>query len=235
MGALEEIRQMQQSGMGETEIIARLQEQGVPYREISEALAQSRIKSAVEDQANNSSSVSPQPNQENEQAMMNQSDYQNSEIQPRQEAMQVQGMQPSLMQQQAQPEQQEYYPQYDQSASAPTGYEQNPQGYDYSSAALSSDTITEISEQIISEKLSDVRKKMEKLVSMKTELEAKTESIEERLKRIEKIIDSLQSSVLRKVGDYVTNVDDIKRELVETQKTIGKVLGSRHIKEEHKK
>ena len=60
----------------------------------------------------------------------------------------------------------------------------------------------------------------------KTEIDARTESIEERLKRIEKIIDSLQVSVLRKVGDYVTNVDDIKKELIETQKTIGKVLSS---------
>ena len=128
------------------------------------------------------------------------------------------------------------FPAYNQNTQAQTagGYDYSQQGYDYTSAALSSDTITEISEQIVSEKLSDIRKKMEKLISMKTEMEAKTESIEERLKRIEKIIDSLQSSVLRKVGDYVTNVEDIKRELIETQKTMGKALGSKH-QTEHKK
>ena len=230
MGTLEEIQQMQMSGMNENEIVSRLQEQGVPYREISESLAQARIKAAVEGQTNGSIPTAPTADQSTEQAMNNQAD-QSTFIQP------PQGMQPSLMQQQMQPETgqpQEYFPAYDQSAQQ-GNYDYNQQGYDYTSAALSSDTITEISEQIVSEKLSDVRKKMEKLISMKTELEAKTESIEERLKRIEKIIDSLQSSVLRKVGDYGTNVEDIKRELVETQKTIGKAIGSKHIKDEHKK
>ena len=127
---------------------------------------------------------------------------------------------------------QEYFPSYDsggqqQSSQAQGNYEYpQQQGYDYTSSAVSSDTITEISEQIVSEKLSDVRRKMEKIISSKTELDAKTEAIEERLKRIEKIIDTLQTSVLRKVGDYVTNVEDIKKELVETQKTMGKVLGT---------
>ncbi|MEK6836617.1 MAG: hypothetical protein AABX94_03040, partial [Nanoarchaeota archaeon] len=90
-------------------------------------------------------------------------------------------------------------------------------------------------EQIVSEKLTDVRKKMEKMSLFKTEFETKTEAMEERLKRIEKIIDTLQSSVLRKVGDYVTNVEDLKHEMIETQKTFAKVLGSKHHKEEHKK
>ncbi len=229
MGTLEEIQQMQMSGMGETEIIARLQEQGVSYREISESLAQARIKAAVEGQANNSMPMAPPADQVTEQAMLNQMD-------PNMNIQAPQGMQPSLLQApQSQGEQQEYFPQYDQNAQQSAGgYDSGQQGYDYTSAALSSDTITEISEQIVSEKMSDIRKKMEKLISMKTELEAKTESIEERLKRIEKIIDTLQSSVLRKVGDYVTNVEDIKRELVETQKTMGKVLGSKH-QTEHKK
>ena len=232
MGTLEEIQQMQMSGMGETEIIARLQEQGVPYREISESLAQARIKAAVEGQANGSLPMAPPADQATEQAMINQLDP-NMNLSP------TQGMQPSLLQapqSQNEPEQQEYFPAYNQNTQAQTagGYDYSQQGYDYTSAALSSDTITEISEQIVSEKLSDIRKKMEKLISMKTEMEAKTESIEERLKRIEKIIDSLQSSVLRKVGDYVTNVEDIKRELIETQKTMGKALGSKH-QTEHKK
>ncbi|MEK6846808.1 MAG: hypothetical protein AABY16_01430 [Nanoarchaeota archaeon] len=223
MSTLEEIQQMQQSGMNETEIIARLQEQGISYREISESLAQARIKAAVEGQANGSMPLAPPADQTAEQAMINQLDP-NMNISP------PQGMQPSLLQSpqaQVESEQQEYFPAYDQNTQTAGGYDYSQQGYDYTSAALSSDTITEISEQIVSEKLSDIRKKMERLISIKTELEAKTESIEERLKRIEKIIDSLQSSVLRKVGDYVTNVDDIKKELIETQKTIGKAIGSK--------
>lgn len=142
---------------------------------------------------------------------------------------------PNEMQQQGQEYSQGYNqdPGYQQQEQPQQQYQQQ-QNYDYSSGGLSSDTIMEISEQVVSEKLSDVRKKLEKMASFKTELETKTESIEDRLKRIEKIIDSLQASVLRKVGDYVTNVEDIKKELIETQKTIGKAMGSKH-HQEHKK
>ncbi len=234
MGNLEEIQQMQQSGMSEAEIISKLQEQGVQYRDISEALAQNRIKAAVEGDFNNTAPLADQSADQFSASFANA----NPNLQP------PQGMQPSILQ--TSPQQQggmgggeqssgEYFPAYDQNAQQTGGnydYSQQ-QGYDYTSAALSSDTITEISEQIVSEKMSDVRKKMEKLINMKTELEAKTDSMEERLKRIEKIIDTLQASVLRKVGDYVTNVEDIKRELIESQKTFAKALGSKHT--EHKK
>ena len=228
MGTLEEIQQMQQSGMSEAEIISKLQEQGIPYRDISESLAQNRIKAAVEGNFNGSL---PPTEPTADQFTSN-----NNFESPNPNAQAPQGMQPSLLQGTPQAEsgdqQQEYFPAYDTGAQTTGNYSQ--QGYDYNSAALSSDTITEISEQIVSEKMSDIRKKMEKLINMKTELESKTEAMEERLKRIEKIIDTLQSSVLRKVGDYATNVEDIKRELIESQKTFAKALGSKH-QAEHKK
>jgi len=104
------------------------------------------------------------------------------------------------------------------------GYEYQPyESYEYQ-GGISPDTITEISEQVVSERISELRKHLEKVVDFKTTMEAKTESIEERLKRIEKIIDTLQSSVLRKVGDYVTNIEDIKKELIETQKSFTKLV-----------
>lgn len=226
MGTLEDIQQMQQTGMSEAEIISKLQEQGIAYRDISEALAQNRIKAAVDGEFNQT----PPADQSADQFSASFANA-NPNLQP------PQGMQPSILQTSNQQEaggeqaQQEYFPAYNQNAQqAQTAgnYDYSQQGYDYTSAALSSDTITEISEQIVSEKMSDIRKKMEKLINMKTELEAKTEAMEERLKRIEKIIDTLQSSVLRKVGDYVTNVEDIKRELIESQKTFAKALGSKH-------
>lgn len=214
MSVLEDVQQMQAEGMEESVIIARLQEQGVPYRDISDAIAQSKIKAAVEGTGGGTD--------------------QNTSFMDSGTAPQAPlGMQPSIMQNPDGQDKEEYFPAYAQNApTANQTYEYGQGGYEYNSAALSSDTIAEISEQIVSERLSDMRKKMEKIISSKTELDAKTESIEERLKRVEKIIDTLQVSILRKVGDYVTNVEDIKKELVETQKTIGRALGSRH---EHKK
>lgn len=216
MGVLEDIQQMQAQGVDEATIINTMQSRGISYRDISEALSQSKIKAAVEGQYSNQN-----PNY-----------LETTSVPQAPEGMQT-GMQASIMQNPQNQESGEYFPAYDPNAQVQQpGYDygQNSQsgGYDYNSASLSSDTITEISEQIVSEKLTDVRKKMERLISSKTELDARTDSIEERLKRIEKIIDTLQTSVLRKVGDYVTNVDDIKKELIETQKTIGKVLGTKH-------
>jgi len=215
MGLLEEIQRMRDMGMQENEIVSRLQEAGNSYRAISEAISQGKIKQAIED-----------PGPEQFPPVQN-------EMTP--EEMNSQNMDQSILppiQQEGQVEKtpnQEYFSEYNQNPSQ-EGYSQSP---DYNQGALSSDTIMEISEQIVSEKLSDVRKKLEKMSSFKVELETKTEAIEERLKRIEKIIDTLQTSILRKVGDYVTNVEDIKHELIETQKTFAKALGSKH--QEHKK
>jgi len=91
-------------------------------------------------------------------------------------------------------------------------------------AALSSDTITEISEQVVSEKLSAVTEALENVLDLKTTMESKIDYMDERLKRIEGIIDRLQLSILQKVGDYVTNVNDMKTELAETQKSFKALL-----------
>ncbi len=216
MGLLEEVQRMRQTGLQDDEIVLKLQEQGNPYRAISEAMSQSKIKQAIEEPE---IPLPPMPSD----SQMPQQEYQEQNMQQ---------MQPSMPMQQEPQNQQEYFSGYNPESQAQNTQQPN---YEYSQG-LSSDTIMEISEQIVSEKLSDVRKKLEKMSNFKTELETKTEAIEDRLKRIEKIIDTLQASVLRKVGDYVTNVEDIKTELIETQKTFAKVLGHRHNdRHEHKK
>jgi hypothetical protein len=90
--------------------------------------------------------------------------------------------------------------------------------------AMSSDVITEISEQVVSEKLSAMQDKLEKALDFRTIAETKISSLNERLRRIEQILDRLQLSILQKVGDYVNDVKDIKNELIETQRTFGKVV-----------
>ena len=217
MGALEEVKKMQQQGMQEMEIIELLQQQGSSYKDISDALAQSKIKAAIE-------APFTEPIQENNfepEAMPENNNFQENSPAPV-------GMQASMLQPQGEENPDTNYFQPENSAyNNQQNYSQPVAQYDYGTQ-LSTDTITEISEQIVSERLSEMRKKMEKIIDFKTTIEAKTESIEERLKRIEKIIDTLQSSVLRKVGDYMTNVEDIKKELIETQKSFGKLTEMRH-------
>jgi len=103
------------------------------------------------------------------------------------------------------------------------GYDQ----YQPYQETMSSDVITEISEQVVTEKLASIVDKIEKVISFKTTAEAKISSLNERLKRIEQIIDRMQISIMQKVGEYVGDVKDIKREMIETQKSFKKLSGGR--------
>jgi len=236
MSTLEQVKQMQSQGIGEEQIVQNLQGQGINYREISEALSQSKITAAVEAPVNGVQEVPPglPPPQSQEQMAPMPSSAESSQVQeisapsPIGAQDPAAGMQQSIMQT-SQGEQQPYsqeeqIPEYDYSAGGEAGYSEYQPYAGGGGGEISSDTITEISEQLISEKFSDVRKHLEKVIDFKNSFETKIESMDERLKRMEKIIDTLQSSVLRKVGDYVTNVDDIKKELISTQKSLSKMV-----------
>ena len=118
-------------------------------------------------------------------------------------------------------EQQTYTEPYSQ-----TGYQNNQPAYPQyqQSYSMSPDTITEISEQVASEKLSQIKDELEKILDFRSTIESKISYLDERLKKIEKIIDRLQLSVLQKVGEYVNNVSDLKNEVVETQKSFKSLL-----------
>jgi chromosome segregation ATPase len=97
-------------------------------------------------------------------------------------------------------------------------------GQQYSSYSPSTDTITEISEQVVSEKLSRIKGDIEKLLDLKSTIDTKIDFLDQRLKRIEATIDKLQLAILQKVGEYVNNVQDLKTNLDETQKSFKSLL-----------
>jgi len=244
---------MQQQGITEDQIIKSLQDRGVPYKEISESLSQSKIKAAVEEPPSEPAIQEQEIIPATSQAVPTAPTAQAPPPQPSSPET-IPGMQRSMLQ--SSPEES---PQITQEYTPPTqipqpgGYvgEEGPYGgqyeyqpYEYAATgAISPDTITEIAEQVASEKIMEIRKSLEKVIDFRTTIEAKTESIDERLKRIEQIIGTLQSSVLRKVGDYVTNIEDIKKELIETQKSFSKFIPqtrkhksrTTHHKKAHKK
>jgi hypothetical protein len=92
---------------------------------------------------------------------------------------------------------------------------------------MSSDVITEISEQIVNERLSVLHEKIEKILDMKTVVEANMTNLNDRLKRMEKIVDQMQVSILKKVGEYMTDIQDVKQELEETQKSFVAIQNTR--------
>ena len=148
------------------------------------------------------------------------------------------GMQPSMLsaeteapQQAPIPEEQAYAPQsqaqYNYAPESYQDYSQEGSQYSYApqASAESSDVISEIAEQIVSEKTSLMKNEIDKIKDFRTTTEAKIEGLAERLQRIEKTIDRLQLSILQKVGDYVSNVESLKTELVETQKSFKALHG----------
>jgi hypothetical protein len=218
MSTLEEVKSMQEQGMQEDQIIQSLQTRGVSYRNISEALAQSKIKAAVENSASEPNTIPPQ------QPPIPISPIQQT-ADPSSSPEAIPGMQQSIMQtspQSTTEPTQEYIPMPEGEFQYTDQYQYQP--YEYAGGGISSDTITEISEQVVAERMMEIRKSLEKVTDFKTNIETKTEAIEERLRRLEEVINALQSSVLRKVGDYMTNVSDIKKELIETQKTFTKLV-----------
>jgi|SRR3989344_66569 len=100
------------------------------------------------------------------------------------------------------------------------------ENYQQYSPSINIETISEIAEQAVIEKISIVKNKMEKLAESQNLLESNLLNIDERLKRMEKIIDRLQLSILQKVGESITNIEDLKNEMMETQKTFKSLISN---------
>lgn len=217
MALLEEIKKMRDEGAGEDEIINSLQEKGINPGAIQEAFAQEKIKKAV----------SSSQQEEMEPSLM-----QNSNIPSPQgnfytpKAVEENYYAPSPMQEEysvPEPSQQpqEYYPQ--------EGY----QDY-YSEGESSSDLIIEVAEQVFSEKIKKLTSKIDELVNFMNLTQAKVANTEERLKRIEKIIDNLQIKILEKVSSYGENISEIKKEMSMMQDSFGKIVNTALEKKHHK-
>lgn len=101
----------------------------------------------------------------------------------------------------------------------------------YSSGGNSSLTI-EIAEQVFMEKIRKTEKKLNEVIEFKTISQSKLENIENRLKRMENVIDKLQIDILREVGSYGKNLDTMKKEINMIEDSFGKV--AKH-KNSHKK
>ena len=228
MGIFEEIKKMQDMGKSDQDIILLLQESGYGIKEASDAVAQARIKQAVSSQQD--PTIVPQyENQDQEmmQSIVNQPSQIPAPIVQEEQKVQPQQQYPQYQQEQQYQTQQEQQMQY-------SNQDYNQQYQQYDSSSSSADVITEIAEQIVSEKMSVLRKQLEIIIDLKNTNEAKLISIDERLKRLEKVIDHIQLSILQKVGEYVTNVEDIKKEMIESQKSFKTLLGSKGHKTDFK-
>jgi DNA-binding transcriptional MerR regulator len=120
-------------------------------------------------------------------------------------------------------------------------YPQPQQGQEdyYSPGESDTSTIIEISEQVFSEKIQTLQKKIEEVAEFKVLAESKMSNLLERIKNVEKIINNLQISILKKVGSYGGNLENIKNEMSMMQDSFRKMVNpiAKHagIKPHHKK
>lgn len=217
MGNLEKVMQMKIQGFSENEIAKQLQSEGVSPKEISDAINQSKIKQAV-------AGFNEEP-EEMQPSMMGTALSEYNLPSPKQNIPSPNFQeQAEYVPQESQYQQEDYPPQENYSQQNYQNYpqEQGYGGYPQTSES-SADSIIEISEQVFSEKIKNFQKQMTELIEFKTISQTKLENIEERLRRMEKMFDQLQISIIEKVGSYGKNLDYLKKEVEMVEDSFSKI------------
>ena len=226
MAVLEKVIEMQTRGIPEQDIIKQLRDGGASPQEINDAINQAKVKQAVSpqdnlQQAQNPSAQAPQempqpPQQEMQQSIMQQ--------QPQTQApltQEIPQQQPQAPQEMPQPPQQEQ-PYYSEQPQAYSGQEYYPE-QQYQSI-IDTDTITEIAEQVVSEKFQEFEKKTGDLATFKNQTQDKLQDLDDRLKRIEASIDKLQQAVIGKIGEFGESTAAIHKDLDALHSTTSKLM-----------
>ena len=211
MGILEQVMQMREQGMPDREIVSQLQEQGASPKTINDALNQANIKSAVGNamggmesmQYNGDNAPSPQG-------------FERYSPGPQENAE-------DLYIPQAQTPPQQYS--YPDSGTQEYAYAESYPGAQYS-VGTDADMMVEIAQQVFGEKIKKIQNQIEDLNEFKALYQAKTDGIYERLKRIESIMDRLQSAILERIGSYGAGIESVKKELSMMQDTYGKIVNA---------
>lgn len=230
MGVLEKISRMRDEGHTDEDIASQLKEKGVSPKEINDAFNQAKIKSAVSEGQDFGDFEVPQQNQspQSSQSPPTSPGSQDQDEGYYQESQNEYEEDPYT----PQPIQEEQYSQYPSQSQGYDEYspQQNQGDYypqeQYSYGSANTDTIIEISEQVFSEKIERIRKKIEDFEEFRVLSETKLQNISERLKRIESIIDKLQISILDKIGSYGDNLSSIKKEMSMMQDSFRKITDS---------
>lgn len=222
---LDQVKEMKRRGLTEEQITQQLREWGLKPLEISQALEQSNIKAAVfpEETAERPGELmQTQPSAQG---------YPEEVTEPFQ--TESEEMQLSVMNQAQIPQE----PMFQQRAEQPTeeapeyiyptpqSYEDYPEYQPYQ-AEMAPEIITEIAESIVEEKTFKIKREINSIKNFQETAERKIKNIDERLKKIEEIIERLQASILGKIGSYGQNLQDIKKEMETMQQSFSKALPS---------
>lgn len=217
METLNQVIEFQKQGMNDGEIYQRLRNMGISPKEIQDSVAHAKIKNAVYEQESQINSEQNISAAEYNQQYPPEDQDQNYQGYP-QEEPQKQPSQATTYEEQ--PQAQEYQDNY--YAQSPQAYQE--QGYYPPQTTASSETISEIAEQIVTEKISELKKETGDISSFKTKIQDKVSDIDERLKRIENSIDKLQQAVIGKIGEFGENTEIIQRDIENLHGTVSKLM-----------
>lgn len=220
MAVLDRITEMKKRGLSTGQILQTLKEQGISPREINEALSQYEIKSEVAGDVEDFPAQNPEPELETPAVknIVGSEDFG--------------GMQPSISSETAQttqqipaPEYQEYTPEQPSSQYQEYG-EYQPYGYQEYLPPQSTDieTINDLASGIIEEKTKHIKKELSALSKSKNEVEEKINNLDKRLTKIENILENLQNSIIRKIGDYGDDIKKISKEMAVQRESFSKIL-----------
>ncbi|MBU3923692.1 MAG: hypothetical protein KJ592_02140 [Nanoarchaeota archaeon] len=216
MEILERIMQMQNQGISDAEISTQLQNEGVSPSQINDSLNQAKVKNAVSPPENipkQTMSESITERQPQAPEFQNQETYSQ---QPSPEIYPPQTQYQSYEYQQPNQQQEQYYQE------TPQAY--SPQDYYSPQAGTSTETISEIAEQVIIEKLNEYKTKVGDIASFKNTVQDRIINIDDRLKRIESVIDNLQQAVVGKIGEFGETNAAIHQDLNNLHGTVSNLM-----------
>jgi uncharacterized protein YdcH (DUF465 family) len=216
MDILEKIMELQGQGLSDEEIYKRLRNEGISPKQIYDATNQAKIKTAITS-GNGFSDQEKEPtpvNTEVKESTSEVNSYSPNEYVPPQ--IEVQQPENYMVNQQSQDYQNNYYP--------PTPQTYSNQDYYAPQGNIDTGVVSEIAEQIFSEKISELKRETDDFASFKNRIQDKVSDIDERLKRIENNIDKIQQAIIEKVGEFGDNTAMIHRDLDNLHGTVSKLM-----------
>ena len=223
MATLDKVIELQKQGISDAEISTQLQNEGIAPTEINDSLNQAKVKNAVSPPADTAQA----PGQGMQASIMPTSATQEAVAQPQTQPI-AQGI-PTQAPMEQQPRAPEVYPPQGQGQPQDTYYQETPQAYPQQEyyapqGGVDTETISEIAEQVATEKLNEFKKKTGDLVSFRNTTQDKINDMDDRLKRIEATIDKLQQAIIGKIGEFGESNAMIHKDLDNLHGTVSKLM-----------
>ena len=86
------------------------------------------------------------------------------------------------------------------------------------------ETINDISSQLIDEKTKHFKKEVTEFTNFKKESHNKLEELDKRLTKIEDTLEDLKMAIIRKIGEYGEDIQNLSNEMKTTQNSFAKII-----------